>query len=176
MKSFVYTVLLMTLSSGLIAQSNEAFTFQGQVFEMNLRDSVEKPISGIPIEVWYQDELLTSLNSGSKGKYKINLKRYPSYRIKFGKAPYTSKIIDIDAKGFDRAAEFGMVNLQLDVVVFKEENMMGMDFMNYTPFAIAKFNKKRGTMEWDFDYSEKMAKRVQGIIEANKYPTTRMEK
>lgn len=131
---------------------------------------------GVPIEVWYEDELITTLESGPKGKYKISLMHYPSFRIKFGKAPYITKIIDINAKGFERAAEFGMVNLELDVSVFKEGSLMGMDFMNYTPFAIAQFNKKKGKIEWDFDYSDQMAKRVQGIIDANRYPTTRSDK
>ncbi len=131
---------------------------------------------GIPIEVWHEDQLLTTLETGPKGKYKISLMHYPSFRIKFGKAPYISKIIEVNAKGFERAAEFGIVNLELDVTVFKEGNLMGMDFMNYTPFAMAQFNKKKGKMEWDFDYSDKMAKRVQSILDANRYPTTRSDK
>ncbi len=175
MNRLVHILFFTALSGGLCAQKVKAFTFQGQVLEINLKDSSEKPMMGVPIEVWYEDQLLTTLESGAKGKYKINLTHYPSYRIKFGKAPYISKIIDINAKGFERAAEFGMVNLELDVTVFKEGSMMGMDFMNYTPFAIAQFNKRKGTMEWDFDYSEKMAKRVQSIMDANRYPTTRSE-
>jgi len=175
-KRFAHILFFVALSGQQYAQQVKAFTFHGQVFEQILKDSTEKPMMGVPIEVWYEDELITTLESGPKGKYKISLMHYPSFRIKFGKAPYITKIIDINAKGFERAAEFGMVNLELDVSVFKEGSLMGMDFMNYTPFAIAQFNKKKGKIEWDFDYSDQMAKRVQGIIDANRYPTTRSDK
>lgn len=176
MKFFVQIVLFSFISLEFSAQQVKAFTFHGQVFEMSLKDSSEKAMMGIPIEVWHEDQLLTTLETGPKGKYKISLMHYPSFRIKFGKAPYISKIIEVNAKGFERAAEFGIVNLELDVTVFKEGNLMGMDFMNYTPFAMAQFNKKKGKMEWDFDYSDKMAKRVQSILDANRYPTTRSDK
>lgn len=166
----------MVLSKSAYSQQAKAFTFHGQVFELSLKDSSEKPIMGVHIEVWHEDQLLTTLESGPKGKYKISLMHYPSFRIKFGKAPYVTKVIDINAKGFERAAEFGIVNLQLEVSLFKEGNLMGMDFMNYTPVAIAHFNKKKGVIEWDFNYSEEMSKRVQGVIEANHYPTTRSDK
>jgi hypothetical protein len=175
MKNLIYLILFTCFANVSLAQQVKAFTFSGQVFEMNLSDSTETPMMGVPIEVWHGDELLTTLESGPKGKYKITLDKYPNFRIKFGKAPYISKIIDINAKGFQRAAEFGLVNLEMDIIVFKEDNMMGMDFMNYTPFAKAQFNKKKGTMEWDFEYSAFMQKRVQAIVEANKYPVTRSE-
>jgi hypothetical protein len=175
MKHLAYLILFTCLANVTWAQQTKAFTFSGQVFEMNLNDSTETPIMGVPIEVWHGEELLATLESGPKGKYKIMLDKYPSFRIKFGKAPYISKIIDINTKGFQRAAEYGLVNLEMDIIVFKEDNMMGMDFMNYTPFAKAQFNKKKGTMEWDYEYSDYMAKRVQAIVEANKYPVTRRE-
>lgn len=174
--ALILTFSLAMVASGWTQKKGAPFTFQGQVFEMSLTDSTEKPAMGIPIEVWHEDQLITTLESGAKGKYKINLSLYPSYSIKFGKSPYITKIIEINAKGFERAAEFGMVNLQLDVSIFKEGNMMGLGFMNYTAFATAQFNKKKGTMEWDFDYADRMAKRVQGILDANKYPTTRSDK
>lgn len=176
MKNFIYILFLLIVSKETIAQQVKAFTFHGQVYELSLKDSLEKPAMGVPIEVWYEDQLLTSLESGPKGKYKISLMHYPNFRIKFGKAPYITKIIDVNARGFERSAEFGIVNLELDVTVFKEGNLMGLDFMNYTPFAMAHFNKKKGKMEWDFAYSEKMTKRLASILEANNYSLTKNEK
>jgi hypothetical protein len=145
----------------------KSFTFHGQVFELNLKDSTEKGMMGVPIEIWSGEDLITTLETGAKGKYNISLAQYPNFRIKFGKAPYVTKIVDIDAKGFERAAEFGIVNLDLDISLFKDKGYLGMDFMTYTPVAIAKFNKKKGTIEWDLSYADEVNFRVQGIIEAN---------
>lgn len=122
---------------------------------------------GIPIEIWSEGELITSLESGAKGKYNLHLTYYPSYQIRFGKAPYITKVIEINAKGFARAAEFGVVNLDLDVSIFKNENFMGMAFMDYTPVAKAFFNKSKGVIMWDANYSEEMNGRIRGVLEAN---------
>ncbi len=145
----------------------KAFNLHGQVFVLDLNDSTEKPTMGIPIEIWSGEELITKLESGPKGKYNLSLVYYPNYQIRFGKAPYITKVIEIDAKGFSRAAEFGIVNLDLDVSIFPNENFMGMDFMNYTPVAKAYFNKAKGIVMWDEKYSDQMNGRIRGVLEAN---------
>jgi hypothetical protein len=164
-------LLALVVSSGIIlAQAKDkakSFNFHGQIFELNLKDSSEKPVMGIPIEIWSGDDLITTVESGPKGKYNISLVHYPEFTLKFGKAPYVSKVVKIDADGFQRAAEFGVVNLDLDISLFKNKGYMGMDFMNYTPVAIAKFNKKKGLIEWDLIYADKINERVAGIIAAN---------
>ncbi len=168
MKRISQTLLLLLVPWCLQSQANiKSFTFHGQVFELSLIDSSEKPLMGVPIEVWSGEELITTLESGPKGKYNISLIYYPSYRLKFGKSPYISKVIEVDANGFARAAEFGVVNLDLDISIFKDRGLLGMDFMNYTPVAIARFNKKKGTIEWDMDYANQISERVSGVLEAN---------
>lgn len=163
---FIY----LSLIPGIMMSQKDvkSFTFKGQVLELSLKDSSEKGVMGIPIEIWSGDELIATIESGPKGKYSVSLVYYPNYRIKFGKAPYVNKIVEIDAKGFSRAAEFGVVNLDLDIQLFKNAGYLGMDFMDYTPVAIAKFNKKKGIVEWDLDYADQICARVNGIIQANK--------
>lgn len=166
----ITTTLLLILVVPWLSWSQgniKSFTFHGQVFELNLVDSSEKPMMGMPIEIWSGDELITTLESGPKGKYNISLVYYPTYRLKFGKSPFISKVIEVDAKGFARAAEFGVVNLDMDISIFKDKGFLGMDFMNYTPVAIARLNKKKGTIEWDMQYAEQMNRRVSGVLEAN---------
>lgn len=168
MKVHHYFLVCVLFPLGMLSQSTiKSFTFHGQVFEINLLDSSEKPSMGIPIEIWAGEELITTLETGPKGKYNISLVYYPAYQIKFGKPPYVSKLVEIDAEGFSRAAEFGVVNLDLDISLFKDKGYLGMDFMNYTPVAIARFNKKKGTIEWDMMYSEKINHRVSGVLLAN---------
>lgn len=145
----------------------KAFNFHGQVFELSLKDSTEKPVMGVPIEIWSGDDLITTVETGPKGKYNISLMHYPEFTLKFGKSPYVTKVVQIDANGFQRAAEFGLVNLDLDISLFKDKGYLGMDFMSYTPVAIAKFNKKKGVIEWDLNYADKVNERVAGIIAAN---------
>ncbi|MFN0032899.1 MAG: hypothetical protein ACKVOR_12130 [Flavobacteriales bacterium] len=162
--------LLTMVGIETAAQENnnlKAFNLHGQVFELFLEDSSEKPLMDVPIEIWCGDELITKLESGPKGKYSVNLTYYPKYQIKFGKAPYVSKIVEIDAKGFSRSAEFGIVNLDLDISIFKDENFMGMDFMNFTPVAKLYFNKSKGVIVWDDQYCDQMNARMCGILQAN---------
>jgi hypothetical protein len=170
MKNSVLVVALLMISSFAFAQDDKKsknFNFHGQVFELNLKDSSEKPLMGVPIEIWSGDDHIATVESGPKGKYNISLKHYSEFTLKFGSSPYVTKVVQIDAHGFQRAAEFGIVNLDLDISLFKNKDFIGMDFMNYTPVAIAKFNKKKGLMEWDLNYAETVNSRVAGILEAN---------
>lgn len=158
-------VLLVTIVS---AQSKvKTFTFQGNVLELNLADSSEKGVMGIPIEIWSGEELVTTEISGPKGKYSINLPRYSTFTLKFGKAPYVTKVVEIDTKGFERAADLAIVNLELDITLFKDRGYLGMNFMNYTPVAMAKFNKRSGKLEWNMDYAKDVNDRLTGVLTAN---------
>lgn len=158
-------VLLVTIVS---AQSKvKTFTFQGNVLELNLADSSEKGVMGIPIEIWSGEELVATEMSGPKGKYSINLPRYSTFTLKFGKAPYVTKVVEIDTKGFERAADLAIVNLELDITLFKDRGYLGMNFMNYTPVAMAKFNKRSGKLEWNMDYAKDVNDRLTGVLTAN---------
>jgi hypothetical protein len=42
-----------------------------------------------------------------------------------------------------------------------------MNFMNYTPVAMAKFNKRSGRLEWNMDYAQEVNTRVNGVLTAN---------
>lgn len=170
MKNYMLFLVLLTFNLLAAAQGKDkakSFNFHGQVFELNLKDSSEKPMMGIPIEIWSGDDLITTVETGPKGKYNISLIHYPEFTLKFGTAPYITKVVKIDANGFQRAAEFGIVNLDLDISLFKDRGYMGMDFMSYTPVAVARFNKKKGLIEWDLTYADKINERVAGIIAAN---------
>ena len=158
-------VLLINIAS---AQSKvKTFTFQGNVLELNLADSTEKGVMGIPIEIWSGEELVATEMSGPKGKYSINLPRYQTFTLKFGKAPYVTKVVEIDTKGFERAAELALVNLELDISLFKDRGYLGVNFMNYTPVAMAKFNKRSGKLEWNMDYAKNVNDRLTGVLTAN---------
>ncbi|MEN9639347.1 MAG: hypothetical protein RLZZ262_1215 [Bacteroidota bacterium] len=161
--------LILLFATRTMAESDvKVFTISGNVFELNLADSSEKGIIKVPIEIWTGEDKITTIETGPKGKYKVDLAYYPSYTLRFGAAPYVIKIIEINTSGIHRAAEFGIVNLDLDITLFKNENYMGLDFMTYTPVAKAAFNKKKGRLEWDYDYGDAMNTRVRGVIEANK--------
>jgi len=158
-------VLLINIAS---AQSKvKTFTFQGNVLELNLADSSEKGVMGIPIEIWSGEELVATEMSGPKGKYNINLPRYQTFTLKFGKAPYVTKVVEIDTKGFERAADLALVNLELDISLFKDRGYLGVNFMNYTPVAMAKFNKRSGKLEWNMDYAKNVNERLTGVLTAN---------
>lgn len=169
MKTIFNLIVLLLLQTTMNAISDvKCFNIHGNVYELSLEDSVEKGILKTSIEVWSGNQLITTVETGPKGKYKVDLAYYPHYTLKFGKAPYITKIVEIDTKGFDRAAEFGIVNLDLDVSLFRDEGYMGIDFMSYTPVAKGYFNKKKGKLEWDENYSQQMTGRIRGVIMANR--------
>lgn len=168
MNKIIVTLAAVLLVNIISAQSKvKTFTFQGNVLELNLMDSTEKGVMGIPIEIWSGEELVATEMSGPKGKYNINLPRYSKFTLKFGKAPYVTKVVEIDTKGFERAADLAIVNLELDISLFKDRGYLGMNFMNYTPVAMAKFNKRSGKLEWNMDYAKDVNDRLTGVLTAN---------
>jgi hypothetical protein len=168
MRKTIAMLASVLLVQAAIAQSKvKSFTFQGNVLELNLADSSEKGVMGIPIEIWSGEELIATDMTGPKGKYSINLPRYSVFTLKFGKAPYVTKVVQIDTKGFERAADLALVNLELDISLFKDRGYLGMNFMNYTPVALAKFNKRSGKLEWNMDYAKEVNQRLKGVLVAN---------
>lgn len=168
MNKIIATLASILMIHVAMAQSKvKTFTFQGNVMELNLVDSTEKGVMGIPIEIWSGEELITTEMTGPKGKYSINLPRYSVFTLKFGKAPYVTKVVEIDTKGFERAADLAIVNLELDISLFKDRGYLGMNFMNYTPVAMAKFNKRSGKLEWNMDYAKDVNNRLEGVLTAN---------
>lgn len=168
MNKIIVTLAAVMLINIASAQSKvKTFTFQGNVLELNLADSSEKGVMGIPIEIWSGEELVATEMSGPKGKYSINLPRYQTFTLKFGKAPYVTKVVEIDTKGFERAADLAIVNLELDISLFKDRGYLGVNFMNYTPVAMAKFNKRSGKLEWNMDYAKNVNDRLNGVLTAN---------
>jgi hypothetical protein len=168
MRKTIAMLASVLLVQAAIAQSKvKSFTFQGNVLELNLADSSEKGVMGIPIEIWSGEELIATDMTGPKGKYSINLPRYSVFTLKFGKAPYVTKVVQIDTKGFERAADLALVNLELDISLFKDRGYLGMNFMNYTPVALAKFNKRSGKLEWNMDYANEVNQRLNGVLVAN---------
>lgn len=168
MNKIIVTLAAVLLINVASAQSKvKTFTFQGNVLELNLADSTEKGVMGIPIEIWSGEELVTTEMSGPKGKYSINLPRYQTFTLKFGKAPYVTKVVEIDTKGFERAADLAIVNLELDISLFKDRGYLGVNFMNYTPVAMAKFNKRSGKLEWNMEYAQNVNDRLTGVLTAN---------
>ena len=143
-KSFLILLSVLVTQFASAQSKVKTFTFQGNVLELNLADSSEKGIMGVPIEIWSGEELVATEMSGPRGKYSINLPRYSVFTLKFGKAPHITKVVQIDTKGFERAADMAIVNLELDISLFKDRGYLGMNFMNYTPVAMAKFNKRSG--------------------------------
>jgi len=55
----------------------------------------------------------------------------------------------------------------LEISLFRNQNYLGVDFMEYTPVAIARMNKSKGVVEWDWSHTDDVNARLKGIISAN---------
>jgi hypothetical protein len=169
MPRILYISVLVMLCTQSIAQSKvKCVTISGRITELNLLDSLERPITGIPIEVWSGNSIIATFKSESKGKYNLKLAYYPIYTIKFGNANYVTKVVEIDASNFKEASGFGMVLMTLDITLFKNKGYMGLDFMSTTPVAKAFFHRRKGAIVWDMEYADKINARISGILEANR--------
>ncbi|MFM7729367.1 MAG: hypothetical protein ACKO7B_21895, partial [Flavobacteriales bacterium] len=112
-------------------------------------------------------QLVSTEVTGPKGKYNLSLPRYAAFTLKFGRAPFVTKVIEIDTKGIERVSDLSAVDLKLEISLFKDMGYLGMNFMNYTPVAIAKFNKRSGNLEWNSEYAREVNERLSGVLLAN---------
>jgi hypothetical protein len=138
---------LLVLLAKAESRDVKVFTISGNVFELNLADSTKK--ASLKCQLRF-GQVMIRLPQSTRPKRKIQdrISLLPQLHLAFGLAPYVTKVIEINTTGIHKAAEFGIVNLDLDITLFRNENYMGLDFMTYTPIAKAAFNRKKGKLEW----------------------------
>lgn len=171
MKS-VITLLILLWSSHLMAQApaGEMINFYGKITKMNLTDSVEKPLDGVKIEFWSDNKMLGEVISAGKGKYSCNLPYRKVYLVKYGSEEYAQKLIEVDiTKFYEDAEDMKTLKMQVDVALFKDTGLMGLDFMNQLPMAKAQYIPRKKTLVWDEKYTAQMRSRIISVLSAYGY-------
>ena len=144
MKS-VITLLILLWSSHLLAQApqGEMINFYGKITKMNLTDSIEKPLDGVKVEFWSDNKMLGEVISAGKGKYSCNLPYRKVYLVKYGSEDYAQKLIEVDiTKFYDDAEDMKSLKMQVDVALFKDTDLVGLDFMKQLPMAKAQYSSR----------------------------------
>ncbi|MFY8137590.1 MAG: hypothetical protein ACOVMR_05770 [Flavobacteriales bacterium] len=171
MKS-VITLLILLWSSHMIAQApeGEMINFYGKITKMNLSDSVEKPLDGVKVEFWSDNKMLGEVYSAGKGKYSCNLPYRKVYLVKYGTEEYVQKLIEVDiTKFYEDAEDLKALKMQVDVALFKDTGLMGLDFMNQMPMAKAQYIPRKKTLVWDYKHTEQMKNRILSVLSAYGY-------
>jgi hypothetical protein len=171
MKS-VITLLILLWSSHLIAQApqGEMINFYGKITKMNLTDSIEKPMDGVKVEFWSDNKMLGEVISAGKGKYSCNLPYRKVYLVKYGSEDYAQKLIEVDiTKFYDDAEDMKSLKMQVDVALFKDTDLVGLDFMKQLPMAKAQYSSRKKTLVWDEKYTAQMRNRIISVLSAYGY-------
>jgi hypothetical protein len=171
MKS-VITLLILLWSSHLIAQApeGEMINFYGKITRMNLTDSIEKPMDGVKVEFWSDNKMLGEVISAGKGKYSCNLPYRKVYLVKYGSEDYAQKLIEVDiTKFYEDAEDMKSLKMQVDVALFKDTDLIGLDFMDKLPMAKAQYVPRKKTLVWDEKYTAQMRNRIISVLSAYGY-------
>jgi hypothetical protein len=136
----------------------------GVITKLNIVDSTEVPAAGIPIEIWANGDLLTTVMSGQKGRYKYKLPFYSRYTIKYGSVPYVKKMIEIDASDFARKSQKRGFEMNIDIALFEDRGYPGLDFLLQTPVAKAEYSRRMNTVKWDGRHTEAVNDRIKTAI------------
>lgn len=166
------TLLVLLLSLGSFSQipEGEMLNFYGKITKMTLKDSAEKPLDGVIVQFWADNEMIGEVVSAKKGKYSLNLPFRSTYQVKYTCNGYIQKIIEVDvSKFFAEAEDMASLKMQVDISLFKNEGFMGLDFMMNTPVAIARYHPRKKTLVWDSKYHDTMKDRITSVLHAYGY-------
>lgn len=153
------------LAINFLAQNTEKqVQLTGKVTELNLKDSSEKPINDVLIDVWADGIKIASMSSMKGGKYKTTLPYHRKYLIKYSGYQMVGKMVEIDAADFLEEARVLAFAMTIDVALFHNDNFMGLDFLSEVPVAKARYKHKLKTVEWDTKYTSSVNTRIRSVL------------
>ncbi|MFN0032900.1 MAG: hypothetical protein ACKVOR_12135 [Flavobacteriales bacterium] len=140
--------------------SENFVTLNGKIFELNLADSTEKHLAGIPVEIWQEDSLIATILTNEKGKYSAQLPFYHMYTVKYGHAPYVRKMIEVDATDFAQHTQKRGYTISIDITLFTKEQCKGFDFLETVPIARASYSKEEDSVVWNTQHIYNIHERI----------------
>lgn len=148
----------------------EMINFYGKITRMSLKDSIEKPLDGVRVEFWADNQLIGEVISEKKGKYTCNLPFRTVYTVKYNAGGYIQKIIEVEvSKFYAEAEDQNSLKMQVDISLFKNEGFMGLDFLAMMPVAKAHYHPRKKTLVWDSKYHDEMKNRITSVLNAYGY-------
>lgn len=154
-------VLMLGLSSGLIAQNYNIVSFKGKAF---LEDEKGEEVK---ITLYQKNKKVSSYTTAKNGKFILDLERDHYYVVEFSKKNYVSKRLVIKTQ-MPSAEEYPRKKFNFDVnLIGKEE---GVDYSPLDfPIAIIEYHDLQGMFFYDTEYSEARIKEEEQLVNSDPY-------
>ncbi len=166
MKNLLFLPLFIVLSISTSAQTfgKSKIILQGQVTELFLADSTEKPLDKVSIQIWSDNKLVSEIKSAHRGKYRLEAPYKENYSIKYVQDGYVTKTVELETKSIKREESAIRLMLTIDISLFKENGACDFGFLSEMPVAKAKVLRRKDNISWDLDYNKIMQDRIRKEI------------
>jgi hypothetical protein len=164
-------ILFLLFSGVLTAQAQadaetQSVRLTGRVLEISLKDSSESFMPNASVEIWSNGEMLSTIETNSKGRYDCKLAFFNSYVVKYKKEGFVQKMVAIDATDFALESRLRGFTIELDMTLFRRQpGCRELEFLGEIPVARASYNKPANTLMWDKGYTQKMNERLLSAVE-----------
>jgi hypothetical protein len=146
--------------------SKKILSLAGKITSAEYPDTLGKGLNKAVVEIFAEGKKIASDTASSSGVYKIKkIPYFPSIQIVFKESRHLTKMIDMDV------TEFGNDNAQtvainMDVVLYKDHDFMGVNFLKSKPFGKGKYSMKEKGVLWDDNYYFEMRARLDAVLKA----------
>lgn len=146
--------------------SKKILSLAGKITSAEYPDTLGKGLNKAVVEIFAEGKKIASDTASSSGVYKIKkIPYFPSIQIVFKESRHLTKMIDMDV------TEFGNDNAQtvainMDVVLYKDHDFMGVKFLKSKPFGKGKYSMKEKGVLWDDKYYFEMRARLDAVLKA----------
>lgn len=168
-RSLLIICFLATIPNWGLAQkdmSKKILSLAGKITSAEYPDTLGKGLNKAVVEIFAEGKKIASDTASSSGVYKIKkIPYFPSIQIVFKESKHLTKMIDMDV------TEFGNDNAQtvainMDVVLYKDHDFMGVNFLKSKPFGKGKYSMKEKGVLWDDKYYFEMRARLDAVLKA----------
>lgn len=172
MRKFWLGVLMIALCGGVIhAQkdqntSKKVIVLSGKITSAVWPDTLGKGIKKGLVEVYVDGKKMAMDSASTSGQYKFKkIPYYPSIQLIFKGEGHLQKIIDVDLTEFGADGSQQM-QLEMDVVLYRDYQFIGVNFLKTRPFGKGKYSIKKKMIIWDLAYKEEMRNRLDQVLKA----------
>jgi hypothetical protein len=160
MLRWMYTVLLagFCFPTLAISYANQLHV-EGDATEM----TTGKLIPKTSVYVLSGADTIYNLTTPQKAIYSFELDLDRLYTIRFVKAGYVSKFIEIDTREIPEEKAAKGFEMKVDITLFKQYSGFDYSILDREPIAKAKYLKKTEVIDWDLAYTKKMLKLLEKL-------------
>ena len=161
-----FFILLMGVLSSCIHRAPEVEDSNETIkVDITVLESVSKILlENCKISVRKNNKPHTTLETNEIGQAEIDLPLNHKYLIEFSQKKYVSKTILIDTRNIPVVDQEGGFLLNLEMSLFHHKEGLDSRILS-EPIGIAKYDSMRNSIEFDFDYTREILKKVDASLE-----------